>query len=115
MSRTVIRTLRERGHDVLSAKESLQGLPDEDVLARAQQERRLVVTQDKDFGELAFRARLLADCGVILFRLAGANPDQDNRRVLEVLESTTEWVGHFAVVTQHQVRIRALPPPTKDG
>lgn len=41
MSRTVIRTLRERGHDVLSAKESLQGLPDEDVLARAQQEHRL--------------------------------------------------------------------------
>ena len=115
MSRTVIRTLRERGHDVLSAKESLQGLPDEDVLARAQQEHRLVVTQDKDFGELAFRARLLADCGVILFRLAGANPDQDNRRVLEVLESTTEWVGQFAVVTQQQVRIRALPPPTKDG
>lgn len=115
MSRTVIRTLRERGHDVLSAKESLQGLPDEDVLARAQQERRLVVTQDKDFGELAFRARLLADCGVILFRLAGANPDQDNRRVLEVLESTTEWVGQFAVVTQHQVRIRALPQPTEEG
>lgn len=115
MSRTVIRTLRERGHDVLSAKESLQGLPDEDVLARAQQERRLVVTQDKDFGELAFRARLLADCGVILFRLAGANPDQDNRRVLEVLESTTEWVGQFAVVTKHQVRIRALPPPTEEG
>jgi len=115
MSRTVIRTLRERGHDVLSAKESLQGLPDEDVLARAQQERRLVVTQDKDFGELAFRARLLADCGVILFRLAGANPDQDNRRVLEVLESTTEWVGQFAVVTQHQVRIRALPPPTEES
>lgn len=111
ISGTVIRALRERGHDVLSAKEALQGLPDEEILARAQREHRLVVTQDKDFGELAFRARLLADCGVILFRLAGANPDQDNRRVLEVLESATEWVGRFAVVTQHQVRIRALPRP----
>ena len=111
MSGTVIRALRERGHDVLSAKESLQGLPDEDVLARAQRERRLVVTQDKDFGELAFRARLVAGCGVILFRLAGTNSDEDNRRVLAVLESPTEWVGRFAVVTQHHVRVRALPPP----
>jgi len=41
MPGTVLRVLRERGHDVLSAKESMRGAPDEEVLARAQREQRL--------------------------------------------------------------------------
>ena len=69
-----------------------------------------MVTQDKDFGELAFRARLPAQCGIILFRLAGTDPSEDNRRILEVLETPGEWAGHFAVVNETQVRIRPLPP-----
>ena len=54
---------------------------------RAQTEGRIVVTHDKDFGELAFRAQLPASCGVILFRLSGSEPETDNRRILELLES----------------------------
>ena len=63
---TVIRELRQRGHDVLSAKESMRSHKDEVILARAQAEERIVVTHDKDFGELAFRSQLPASCGVIL-------------------------------------------------
>jgi predicted nuclease of predicted toxin-antitoxin system len=106
---TVIRLLRERGHDVLSAKESMRSEPDEAVLARAQAEKRLVITQDKDFGELAFRWGLEADCGVILFRLAGATPEQDNQRVVEAIEGRTDWAGQFAVVTDDRIRVRPLP------
>ena len=109
ISRSVIRVLREKGHNVTSVKEELRGKPDEIVLARAQKERRLVVTQDKDFGELAFRVLLPATCGVIIFRLSGSDPEHDNRRIVEVLESRKDWTGHFAVVTDTQIRIRALP------
>lgn len=52
---TAVQGLRDRGHDVLSVKESMRGMDDAAILARAQSESRLVVTQDKDFGELAFR------------------------------------------------------------
>jgi predicted nuclease of predicted toxin-antitoxin system len=114
MSGTVIRVLRERGHDVVSAKEALCGAADEEILARAQLEQRLLVSQDKDFGELAFRARLPASCGVILFRLVGTDPSEDNERILEVLESGTDWAGRFAVVTERQVRIRPLPSPKQE-
>jgi len=110
VSGTVIRTLRERGHDVLSVKESLRGAGDPDILARAQADQRVLVTHDKDFGELAFRFGLPATSGVILFRLAGADPASDNDRVLEVLESDVVWTDHFAVVTEDRVRIRPLPP-----
>jgi predicted nuclease of predicted toxin-antitoxin system len=106
---TVIRWLRERGHDVLSVKESLRGAADPEILARARAEHRVVVTHDKDFGELAFRATLPATSGVVLLRLSGANPEADNRRALEALESRADWAGHFAVVTNDRVRIRPLP------
>jgi predicted nuclease of predicted toxin-antitoxin system len=109
MPGSVVRGLRDRGHDVLSVKESLRGQDDEGILARAQAEGRLVVTQDKDFGELAFRCGLPAGCGIILFRLAGRDPDQDVARMLAAIESRTDWAGHFAVVTEDLVRVRALP------
>jgi len=52
---SVIRQLREQGHNVLSVKESMRAENDEIILERAQRESRVVVTQDKDFGELAFQ------------------------------------------------------------
>jgi len=84
---TVIDELRQRGHDVLSVKESMRSEDDAVILARAQAEQRIVVTHDKDFVELAFRAQLPATSGIILFRLSGSDPDADNQRMLEAIES----------------------------
>jgi predicted nuclease of predicted toxin-antitoxin system len=109
VSARVIQALRQRGHDVLSAKESMRGESDSAVLQLARREGRLVVTHDKDFGELAFRNHLPAECGILLLRLSGADPASDNRRVLEAIESRQDWAGHFAVVTDDQIRIRPLP------
>ncbi len=106
---TVIQELRQRGHDVLSVKESMRSEADDAILARAQMEDRTVVTHDEDFGELAFRYQLPASCGVILFRLSGSEPDTDNRRILEALESRTDWAGHFSVVSDDRIRMRPLP------
>ena len=109
VSGSVIRALRDRGHDVLSVKESMRSESDEAVLARAQAEQRVVITHDKDFGELAFRYGLPASCGVVLLRLSGTDPQSDNRRAVGALESRSEWEGHFAVVEEHRIRIRPLP------
>jgi predicted nuclease of predicted toxin-antitoxin system len=109
VSGTVIRELRSRGHDVVSVKEVMRSSSDSDVLRRAVQEDRLVITHDKDFGALAFRWGLPAASGVILFRLAGDNPEADNQRILSVLAARTDWAGHFSVVTDDRVRVRPLP------
>ena len=106
---TVIRTLREHGHDVLSAKESMRGEKDPVILARAQAERRLLLAHDKDFGELAFRSGLPAECGVILLWLAGDDPDADNERALLAIEGRSDWSGFFGVITDDRIRMRPLP------
>lgn len=105
----LIRALRQRGHDVTSVKESMRGAGDRDVLARAQDESRLVVTFDKDFGELAYRFGLPASSGVILFRLSGLDPETDKVRALAAMESGIEWSGFFAVVGNDRIRVRPLP------
>jgi predicted nuclease of predicted toxin-antitoxin system len=106
---TVIDELRQRGHDVLSVKELMRSEDDAVILARAQAEQRIVVTHDKDFGELAFRARFAATCGIILFRLSGSNRDADNQRMLEAIDSRADWAGHFSVVTDDRIRMRPIP------
>jgi predicted nuclease of predicted toxin-antitoxin system len=106
---TVIRKLRESGHDILSAKESMRGCGDADVLARAVAEGRVLVTFDKDFGELAFRSRLPATCGVVLFRITPHGRQQDTNLVFQALQSRYDWAGAFWTVTDQRIRRRPLP------
>ena len=72
-----VEALRHAGHDVRWVRTEAPGISDREVLARAQADTRVVVTFDKDFGELAFRFGLPADCGVILFRVPRADRDKE--------------------------------------
>lgn len=63
-----VAALRESGHDVLWVAADAPSTLDRAVLARALNEERVFLTFDKDFGELAWKERLPAQCGVILFR-----------------------------------------------
>jgi predicted nuclease of predicted toxin-antitoxin system len=110
---TVVGELRNRGHDVFWVKESMPKSADDAILARAQSEQRLVLTHDKDFGELAFRYGLPAECGVFLIRLSGGGRQADVDQVLNAIESRNDWAGHFSVATRGRIRMRPLP--TNEG
>lgn len=105
----VVAALRERGHDVLWIKELMPGAEDRIVLERAQTEHRVVVTLDKDFGELSFRSRLPAESGVILIRLDWTHPETDNHLAINALLSRDDWAGNFAVIEPDRIRMRPLP------
>jgi len=66
----VVTALRLRGHDVAWVREDMPGAEDMRVLERAQRENRVVLTFDKDFGELAIRRQIPAVSGIILLRIA---------------------------------------------
>jgi predicted nuclease of predicted toxin-antitoxin system len=102
--------LQERGHDVTSvAKDYYYGLVDEDILAMAYQEERIIITNDRDFGELIFRQGR-PHSGVILFRLTPFDADIQLRkkRLQHVLDNYSDHLHHFLVVTQKSVRIRKI-------
>ena len=109
IARSVVLGLRAAGHEVLWARESLRGLGDDLLLARAMTDGRVVVTFDKDFGELAFRLRLPSTCGVVLFRITGRGRQQDVQLVIDTLQSRQDWSGHFWTVTDDNIRQRPLP------
>jgi predicted nuclease of predicted toxin-antitoxin system len=102
-------SLRQRGHDVLWIRESSPGAHDLSVLAIAQSEGRLLVTFDKDFGELVYRHGAAASPGVILFRLPKSSSEFIAERVTQIIESRADWDGRFSIVDEHSIRMRALP------
>lgn len=107
--RDAVDALRADDHDVRWIRTDAPGLNDRGVLARAVEEDRVLLTFDKDFGELAFRFGLPASCGIILFRLPTPSPQHVAQTVREAVTDRTDWPGHFSVVDDRRIRMRALP------
>ncbi|PSR21776.1 MAG: hypothetical protein C7B45_09315 [Sulfobacillus acidophilus] len=105
----VVEALRSAGYDVVSVKEQFPGIRDTDVLRIAHEEQRLIITQDKDFGELAVRLGLPASSGVLLIRIDRGLPHDDAERIVAVVRSRADWSGHFSVVDDERIRMRPLP------
>ncbi|MDQ3589137.1 MAG: DUF5615 family PIN-like protein [Actinomycetota bacterium] len=82
----VVARLRSEGHDVAYVPGTSAGIRDDEVLARANVEDRVLLTEDKDFGDLAFfyGSRSL---GIVLLRAHGAGVEAKARLVAEALET----------------------------
>jgi predicted nuclease of predicted toxin-antitoxin system len=104
-----INALREAGHNVVWIRTEAPGIGDKEVLARARQENRILITFDKDFGELAFRAKLPAASGIVLFRIATPSAAHIARVAVASLNSRTDWAGHFSVIEDDRIRMTPLP------
>lgn len=102
----VSRWLREQGHDVLSVYDEARGASDEAMLALAVREDRVIITNDKDFGEMIFRLGK-AHRGVLLLRLddeRAANKISVLARVLRHIDDI-ELAGQFVVATETTLRV----------
>ncbi len=105
---SVARWLRDQGHDVFSVYEEARGTDDDSVIQRAATENRILVTNDKDFGEKVFRDRAV-HAGVVLLRLQDESADGRVTAIRRLLEFHSERiVGAFVVVTDKQVRFAKL-------
>lgn len=101
--------LQQQGHDVLWIRINAPGSSDQEILVRAQAEERIILTFDKDFGELAFRFGLPATSGIILFHLPLLKPTSLIRIVISVLATRSDWSGLFTVIESDRIRLRPLP------
>ncbi|HUY76589.1 MAG TPA: DUF5615 family PIN-like protein [Ktedonobacterales bacterium] len=108
-----VRALRADGYDVWYVKEHQQGINDDDILATANAQRRLLLTEDKDFGDKVFRDRLPAPYGIVLSRLPNTLTDAEKAQIIRQAFAShyAQFAGMFAVIDERQVRIVALPAP----
>lgn len=100
----VARWLTEQGHDAVSVFDEASGIPDQEVIRWAYDGRRILSTNDKDFGEKVYREGY-PHVGVVLLRL----DDERSASKIAVLQNLlSEYADRlrdqFVVVTQDQVR-----------
>ena len=105
---SLVRDLRAAGHDVLYVAEFAASLSDVEVIAVASREGRLLLTVDKDFGELVFR-RGQAVPGLILLRIDPENGPLVRTRLLEAVDQFGEELfGRYVVIDEVRFRSRSL-------
>lgn len=104
----LVKQLRNRGHGVAYVAADGAGSTDPQVLLRAREEDRVLLTEDKDFGDLVFRLRLALP-GVILLRI----PPEDRAIKWDRLRQTidqfgTGLIGRYIVIDKLRMRSRPL-------
>ena len=100
-------TLTRLGHDVISASDMVPGTADEEILAVAAEEGRILVTEDKDFGELVFVHRLPHPC---IIRFTEMRVEEKVAAMVELIDLHKDAMndGAMIVVTRSQYRIRHI-------
>ena len=108
VSRLVIERLRADGLEVSSISETRSGAPDRNVLQTADLEGRILITEDRDFGELVIRQRM-AVRGVILLELDRLSNLAEAERVSHAVSTYAEkLLDNLVVIEPSRVRMRPL-------
>lgn len=101
----VARWLRDPHHDVFSVYEEARGQDDDSVLHQALAEDRIVITNDKDFGDIIFREKR-PHKGIILLRLSNERAARKIAAIERLLQNYSDQLpNRFVVVTESTVRI----------
>ena len=108
--------LQSLGHDAVHLHDQdLDRLEDPAILAKAQEEDRILLTHDLDFGELIAMsgARLPS---IVVFRLRNMRPEMVSRYLRGIIDQHGESLEKGAIisVTEGQVRVRVLPLRTSE-
>jgi predicted nuclease of predicted toxin-antitoxin system len=104
----LVSSLREHGHDVSYVLEKQPGISDDDILLSAFKEDRILLTEDKDFGELVYRLKKPSK-GIILIRITVRDRYMKWPRLKKLIENYEDRLpGQFVVVDSHKFRFRPL-------
>ena len=106
VDKEIVDRLRADGHSVVYIAEDLPGIDDQTVLDRSLKVNGILLTADKDFGDLVFRQRLLHS-GVLLIRLGGIRSDMKAGLVASTFDQHGEELrSGFAVLSKRSLRFR---------
>ena len=104
----VVKPLRESGYQIEAIIELDPSVSDDEVLELADKLESILLTEDKDFGELTFRLQK-PNHGIVLIRMSGVGIEEKTLKIKKVLEEHIEELANsFTVITQTRVRIKKL-------
>jgi predicted nuclease of predicted toxin-antitoxin system len=102
----IVSRLREDGHEVIYIAETQSGASDNSVLNQANVQQAVLLTSDKDFGELVFRQHLVSS-GILLLRIAGLPQERKAAIVANAISKHgAAMLGAFTVLTPATLRLR---------
>ena len=105
----IVRALREADHDVIAICEFAKRMDDSEVIDLSMREDRVLITEDKDFGQLV-HAHGHTTCGVILIRYPALLRQSLSREVLKLVEQWKERLQKsFVVIEPGRARVTRLP------
>jgi predicted nuclease of predicted toxin-antitoxin system len=105
-----VNLLRQAGYNVASVTEGFPGIEDSQVLTYAADEQRVILTFDRDYGELIYRLRLPSPRGIIYMRFRPHTPEEPAVMFLNLLQTEgLKLDGQFTVVDRDRIRQRPLP------
>lgn len=99
--------LRAAGQDVVAVIQETPGTRDSEVLQRGATEGRVILTFDRDYGELIYRRRLPVPAGVVYFRYDPLTPEEPAEHLLRLLD-VVDLVNKYTVVERDRIRQRSL-------
>lgn len=104
----IVKFLRENNFDVLAVAEDFFSASDVNVLSIAEKKKRILITNDKDFGELVFKERK-GSHGVILIRMPFNTTEEKIVKLDQALKpKATQLIKLFTVITEKRTRSKAL-------
>ncbi len=106
IDRSIVDGLRQSGFDVFYVIDETRSLDDDVILQIAADEKRILITKDKDFGELVFRLNKV-HAGVVLLRLEGLETQERADLVCPLLlKHKNQLLNSFTVIQKGIIRIR---------
>lgn len=104
IEKPIVDELKRMGHNIIWIADLDRYLDDMNIFKIARKEHRILLTNDKDFGEIVFRQKLVPT-GIVLFRIKG----QDVREKVKLLKKlltahSDKIVNHFVVVAKEKFR-----------
>ncbi len=103
-----IQLLREHGFDIVSIRENSPGISDLSIIRLAQQHQLIILTFDKDYGEILFSNQIINPPSIIFFRHKGADPRFAAQVLISVTKANYQLEGYFTVIEENNFRQRKL-------
>lgn len=105
---SVAHWLRDQKHEVFSVFDEARGMNDEQIIVKAFEENWILITNDKDFGEMVYRERR-PHKGVVFLRLENERSTFKIAALRRLLtDHADQLINHFVVVTEKQIRFASM-------